>query len=257
MKPRLPAPRCRALGPQCQAVKVTLRIGDLEQESASERDALATWLTGHTERISFGEPYPKDGRLVVDATIYVPCKYLQTDGTRSTASCLAHGYRGPTPRAPAGPPQPRFRHDQDRFSIVYHGKRRVVALRPRPSRAHPLPVIHHNPCVGAPCRTADNKRGAACCRDLTLDVLDNPGDDALEALLRSRRSPYLCKVSRESSDLIECEVISACGYLDEDGVGCTLHERLRPDGQPAKPFVCTEWPNLDPDHTGHPGCRLL
>jgi hypothetical protein len=30
-----------------------------------------------------------------------------------------------------------------------------------------------------------------------------------------------------------------------------------PGGEPAKPFVCTDWPNLDPEHTGHPGCRLL
>lgn len=236
---------------------MTLRIADFEEDSASERDALATWLTGHTERISFGEPYPNDGRLVVDATIYVPCKYLRADRTGSAASCAAHGYRGPMPPAPARSPQPVFRLDQNRFSIIYRGHRAVVALQPRPSRARSLPVKHQNPCIGAPCRTADNKRGAACCRDLTLDVLDSSGDGAVEALLRSRRSPYLCKVTRESADLIECEVISACGYLDEDGISCMLHQRLRPDGEPAKPFVCSDWPNLDSDHTGHPGCRLL
>ena len=44
----------------------------------------------------------------------------------------------------------------------------------------------------------------------------------LEALVRSRRSPYLCKVSREGDFSIDAEMISACGYLETDGVACTL-----------------------------------
>jgi hypothetical protein len=48
------------------------------------------------------------------------------------------------------------------------------------------------------------------------------------------------------------EMISACGYLAEDGVACSLHGRLRADGRPAKPDLCTEWP---PKNRGlHPGC---
>jgi hypothetical protein len=122
-------------------------------------------------------------------------------------------------------------------------------------------VLHGaNPCAEAPCRTADHTRGAACCRDLTLEIMAQ-ADDArsahLEALLRARRSPYLCKTERVSPRIIECEVISACGYLEQDGVSCALHHRLRPDGRPAKPEVCSAWPDLGPDDAGHPGCVLI
>ena len=37
-------------------------------------------------------------------------------------------------------------------------------------------------------------------------------------------------------------MISACGYLGDDGVACTLHGRKRADGRPAKPDLCIEWP---------------
>ena len=74
----------------------------------------------------------------------------------------------------------------------------------------------------------------------------------LEALVRSRRSPYLCKVERGGDFSIEAEVISACAYLDEDGIGCTLHNRRRADGRPAKPDLCSEWPPRK--QTLHPGC---
>ncbi len=61
----------------------------------------------------------------------------------------------------------------------------------------------------------------------------------LEALVRSRRSPYLCKIDRPGDFSLEVEMISACGYLDDDGIGCTLHGRRRPDGRPAKPDLCS------------------
>ena len=74
----------------------------------------------------------------------------------------------------------------------------------------------------------------------------------LEALVRSRRSPYLCKIEREGDFSIEAEMISACGYLGGDGVACTLHGRHRADGRTAKPDLCFEWP---PKNQGlHPGC---
>jgi hypothetical protein len=130
-----------------------------------------------------------------------------------------------------------------------------LATRPKPRRA--LPTLQSNPCVGAPCRTADNTMGAACCRDLTLDVVIPAYDMHSEELLAARKAPYLCKVTRVSEDIVECETISACGYLDTDGVSCGLHDRVRPDGQPAKPSICSEWPDLDPGDTGHPGCRLI
>ena len=51
---------------------------------------------------------------------------------------------------------------------------------------------------------------------------------------------------------IEAEMISACGYLGEDGVACSLHGRHRADGRTAKPDLCFEWP---PKGQGlHPGC---
>lgn len=256
----MPAPPpCRALGTHCRALPVTLHIADLEDDTAVEQDAAGTWLLGHTERVDFGAPYVAHGRLVVDAVVHVPCKHLrETGGSDGDVRCSAHGFTGtvPTPRRAAPPTR---RHDGERFTVVHrHAVRTLTLPHPkRPSRA--LPTLQsENPCVGAPCRTADNRQGAACCRDLTLDVLHAEGDGDLEALLRSRQSPYLCKVKRTDPTLIECEVISACGYLEEDGVSCMLHDRVRPDGAPAKPGICTDWPDFDDEEfTGHPGCVFL
>jgi hypothetical protein len=77
-----------------------------------------------------------------------------------------------------------------------------------------------------------------------------------EALIRSRRAPYLCKVSRTDHDIVECEVISACGYLDGE-LQCSLHDLIRESGTPAKPSICSDWPDTDPESTYHPGCRLV
>ena len=86
----------------------------------------------------------------------------------------------------------------------------------------------------------------------TPDAAETKGDRKLEALVRSRRSPYLCKIERGGDFSLDVEMISACGYLEEDGVACSLHGRARPDGRPAKPDLCTEWP---PKNRGlHPGC---
>ena len=69
--------------------------------------------------------------------------------------------------------------------------------------------------------------------------------------MRSRRSPYLCKIERAGDISLEVEMISACGYLGADGVACTLHGRHRADGRTAKPDLCFEWP---PKNRGlHPG----
>jgi hypothetical protein len=38
----------------------------------------------------------------------------------------------------------------------------------------------------------------------------------------------------------------------EDGVNCGLHGRKRPDGRPAKPDLCSEWP--EKGDLMHPGC---
>jgi hypothetical protein len=102
-----------------------------------------------------------------------------------------------------------------------------------------LPVLGTNPCLGAPCRTADHTRGAACCRDLQIEIMCTREETRLEALVRARQSPYLCKTERNEADSIEAEMISACGTLARTGVVSQLHGRVREDGgRPAKPDLC-------------------
>lgn len=258
-------PPCASLGPQCRSLQLTVRISDLEEDDQASQDALATWLLGHAERIEFGRPFVEHGQRLVDAVVRVGCKYLEERGRGaegqegSQCHCTAHGFAGRVPLlAPHEPPA--LSHGGDRFTVTHEGRARTMDLPPKAAPRRALPVVHHggNPCATARCRTADNTVGAACCRDLTLDVVAPLGDDETEALLRSRRSPYLCKVTRADESIIECEVISACGYLQEDGVHCGLHGRVRPDGQPAKPGLCSDWPDFDDEEfTGHPGCVFL
>ncbi len=264
------APSCQSLGRHCRELAVTLSVASLDDDDAAARDALATWLLGHRQRISFREPYWRGRRLVTDAVIHVPCKYLETagdgDGQRGTAApamarCAAHGFVGPMPPTTQPAEPPPLQHEDGTHTVVHRGRSRRLTLPVRPAPRHALPVLSPpNPCVGAPCRTADNARGAACCRDLTLEILapaDQRRSDRLEALLLARRAPYLCKTERVNADIIECEVISSCGYLEDDGISCALHQRVRPDGVPAKPDVCSSWPDLGPEDVGHPGCRLI
>lgn len=210
-------------------------------------DHEATWLLGHTERISFGALWDADGDLYSDAVLHVPCRYLAANNGRSL--CTAHGFEGPTPRDRARLAQPRVLGG-DRFRIV-DGMRLVDRELGRPKRQ--LPVIGQvNPCAGAPCETADHTRGAACCRDLQIEIMCTKRERKLEALVRTRKSPYLCKVARPGAFSLEAEVISACGYLGEDDISCMLHGRDRKDGRPAKPDLCSDWP---PKGEGlHPGC---
>jgi hypothetical protein len=204
---------------------VTLRVGQLEEGTAS-LDHESTWLIGHTQRITFYDLWEDEGELYVDAMLHVPCRYLQAAGPH--ARCAAHGFSGPNPRGPHHPVQPR-RLGGDRFLIV-ENRRTAVRTLPPP----------------------DNLRGAACCRDLQIEIMCTKRQRKLEALVRSRRSPYLCKVERAGDYSIEAEIISACGYLDDDDIGCTLHNRRRADGRPAKPDLCSEWPPKK--QTLHPGC---
>lgn len=253
-------PPCRRLGRHCRELRVTASVASLRDDARPARDALATWLLGHTERISFGTPRVAGQRLVVGAVVHVPCKYLRETGA-GRASCGAHGFTGALPAATQPPRPPARQHPDGTLSIAYRGRLRRLALAQRPAARRALHVLDGgNPCLHAPCRTADNAHGAACCRDLTLEVVapaQERRSDSLEALLRARRSPYLCKVERADADIIECEVISACGYLAADHISCVLHDRRRPDGRPAKPRVCSRWPELGPDDVGHPGCALL
>lgn len=247
------APDCRRLGRQCHALDVKLRVAVLE----GQEDHDATWLLGHTERIEFGAPYVEGEELWTEARIHVPCRHLQRQPDGSSR-CRAHGFRGTVPQPPRVE-QPR-RLGGDRFQLVDGRKlvRRHLAASPpsrRPLPLHP-PAPDANPCATAPCRTADNQRGAACCRDLQVEIHCTERQTLLEDLLRNRKSPYLCKVEREDEDepILNVEILSACSYLLEDRLHCGLHGRQRADGRPAKPELCSAWPEK---RTGlHPGCAF-
>jgi hypothetical protein len=225
---------------------VTLRVAAIE----GDEDHDGTWLLGHTERIDFGSTFEREGELWSNATIHVPCRYLQRD-VSGKATCGAHGFTGRVAE-PARAPAPR-RLGRDRFAIVDKGK--LVARKldpPRPPRRG-LPVLSINPCAAAPCHTSDNRRGDACCRDIQVDICCTTKETRLEALIRSRQSPYLCKTEREDDKSVVVEIISACGFLKEEG-GCDLHGRTRADGRPAKPVMCSHWPGK---RSGlHGGCAF-
>lgn len=248
---RAPAPPpCRQLGGQCVALPVTIRasadVGDPRRG-----DHEATWLFGHTERIEFGRMWRWHGELFVKARLRIPCKHLQVDGDQ--ARCRVWDYTGPVPVPPAPRVQPR-RLGNGRFRIVDRSRVADLPLQAPPPRPRSLPVADDNPCATAPCRTADHTRGSACCRDLQIEIMCDEAWTRQEALVRSRKSPYLCKVHRDSPESLEAEVISACGYLADDGILCTLHGRRRPDGRQAKPGLCRRWPKPTTDETLHPGC---
>lgn len=255
------------MGRHCRELDLTLRIADFRDDSPTLQDAAATWLLAHSQRITFGVPYRRKGELLVDATVHVPCSYLEPNRLQELngkgdqpGRCRAHGFRGKMPSStqPPSARRPAVRQPNGVFRIVFKGRQRTMPLRSKREARRALPVLNGNPCATAPCRTADNTRGAACCRDLTLDALIPATNTHLEALLRARKSPYLCKVEREDERSVECEVISACGYLDPaDDVSCVLHNRLLPNGRLAKPSICREWPDLDEDEVAHPGCALV
>jgi hypothetical protein len=248
-----PVPPCTRLGAQCRSLPVTLRIGTYRTPDES-LDHEATWLLGHTERLAFRNLRREGADLLVDALLRVRCRHLRRAGASDSdpVRCAAHGYEGSLPAEEPWPLQPR-RLGGDRFRVVSGGVEADLTL-PLPPRS--LPVLDDaedmNPCAIAPCTTADHKRGSACCRDMQLEIRCAEEGSHQEALIRSRLSPYLCKVSREAKGWIEAELISACGYLDDAGLNCTLHGRTRADGRPAKPDLCSEWPD---DGKGlHPGC---
>jgi len=238
------------MGPQCDSLRVLLRVATLE-DGPDSADHESTWLLGHTERITFLGELQRDGSdLFMEAELQVPCRFLKQG--EPGAHCSAHGYtRKQTPRT-LDPAEPR-QFAADRFQIVERGKSVTRHLPAPPRKPRELPLhAGSNPCVGAPCRTADNRRGAACCRDLQVEIMCTPRQRRLEALVLARKVPYLCKVERVSPFSLGAEMISACSYLKEDGVHCSLHGRTRSDGRPAKPDLCTDWP--EPGDVYHPGC---
>lgn len=242
-------PPCTGLGRQCTAIRATLRVGSLT-EGTESLDHEATWLLGHTQNITFLDLWESEGDLYTDAVLHVPCRFLH--GTGGESRCSAHGYRGQLPGA-RRPEQPR-QLGGDWFRVVEKRRISVRRLAPPPPAPRSLPVVSSgdNPCAGAPCRTADNRQGAACCRDLQVEIMCTRKQRRLEALVRSRRSPYLCKIERGGDWSIDVEMISACGYLEPGSVNCSLHGRNRKDGRTAKPDLCFDWPPKR--QTLHPGC---
>ena len=243
-------PLCSALGSQCQELPVTLRIGSLK-ESAESLDHESTWLLGHTAQISFSAPRRMGWDLVVDAVLHVRCRHLKAGDTPGSGRCAALGHTGLMPARTSGREQPR-KLGGDRFLVVSNQEQGPLTLAYPPRTLPVVELDEVNPCSIAPCTTADHRRGSACCRDLQVEVLCRKENTELESLVRSRQSPYLCKIAREAEDAIEAEMISACGYLDEAGENCTLHGRVRHDGRPAKPDLCSEWPPMGKGL--HPGC---
>lgn len=244
-----PPPPCRALGPHCRRLKVVLRVSN-DLESPTEGDHEATWLLGHTERITFGRLWRHRDDLFADATLHVPCKHLQEAG--SMATCRAHGFMGPRPGDTARRQQRRL--GADRFELVERGRLVTRTIPPPRASSRSLSVLSHNPCAEAPCQTSDHRRGAACCRDLQIEIMCHRSWRAQELLIRARKSPFLCKVTRSSDEAVDAEMISACSYLGDDGVACTLHGRYRADGRKAKPDLCHRWPKPSKDETLHVGC---
>ena len=95
-------------------------------------------------------------------------------------------------------------------------------------------------------------------------LINDPGVDAVYiATPPDSHREYAVRVAKAGKPVyvekpmartaLECaEMISACGYLADDGVACSLHGRVRSDGRPAKPDLCSEWPPKDKGL--HPGC---
>src|SRR5262245_5549534 len=129
--PKVSAPPCRKMGGQCDSLRVLLRVATLEN-GPNSADHEATWLLGHTERLTFlGELERGGNDLFVEAVRHVPCRLLRArrregekakgregekakgregekakgrEGEQANGSmCTAHGYsrkqgpRGPDP----------------------------------------------------------------------------------------------------------------------------------------------------------------
>lgn len=244
-------PPCRGMGAHCRGLRVVLRVSTLDS-GPSSADHESTWLMGHTERITFlSDLWEDDGDLYVAAQLHVPCRFLSEAIPGSPARCRAHGFVG-APPVTRPERAPRIL-GKDRFRIVDGGHlvSRNLPSKPEPRRSLPIATFP-NPCATATCKTADHRVGAACCRDLQIELMCTTRERHLESLIRARRSPLLCKIGRESPFSLSAEMISACGFLREDGISCGLHGRTRSDGRPAKPDLCSHWP--DGGEILHPGC---
>ena len=105
---------CRSSAPS--AAPSGSRSGSARSRKATTSlDHEATWLLGHTERITFGELWEGEGDLYVEAVLHVPCRYLRSEEGPRNAGCTATG--ASPRRPPRRRPQPR-RLGGNRFRIV-------------------------------------------------------------------------------------------------------------------------------------------
>src|SRR6185436_2332789 len=130
-------PPCRRMGSQCRSLRVILRVSTLDDGPRSG-DHEATWLVGHTERITFLTDLWEDAEdLYVAAELHVPCRYLEEgDGA---VRCGAHGFRGTSRPRPERVRAPR-RLGNDRFRVVEGGRLVSRALPSPPPPPRSLPV---------------------------------------------------------------------------------------------------------------------
>src|SRR6185503_9894304 len=142
-------PSCTSMGSHCRALPVMLRVSDLREDDARFRDDISTWLMGHRQTIDFGTQQVVGNWVVVEATIHVPCKYLNS-GARG-ARCTAHGYSAVVPEVPRPARAPLVASDGT-VTVFQDDKLQTLALEPRAKPEHSLPTLEVNPCAGAPCR---------------------------------------------------------------------------------------------------------
>ena len=158
-------------------------------------DHEATWLLGHTQQITFSELWEGEGDLYVEAVLHVRCRYLHEDG--DWRSARPHGFEGrnaprarrePTAaaarrrpvRGRGGPPECGVRELWPPAAPAgarrCHRRRESLRDRPLPhGRQHPQSRLLPGPAGRDHVHQAQRR---------------------LEALVRSRRSPYLCKIER-------------------------------------------------------------
>lgn len=239
-------PRCAAMGSYCRQIPVRMVICPPDTDRR-EADHLATWLTGHTGRLDFGEISWRAEGLVVDAVLHAPCAFLR-DSPGGAAECVGFGYCDSSEtveRVAAS----RVRGNRT-YELVEDAAIRELQLSELSTdsaeRAHP------NPCAGVACVAGDRSTGSACCREMAIYILCDETDTGLLQLLMSRDSSVVSRVVRYSPGVLQAQLISACSYLGPRG-DCTLYGRARPDGLPAWPSICQRWP-LTADEVRNPRC---
>ena len=243
-----------ASGSQCQSIRVTLR----DRRAGGRPDSLdheATWLLGHTAQIDFLELWEGEGDLYVDAVAPRPLS-LSAPGGRPgpMPGARLRGARAPGARgasrsrcssaATASWSSTDCRNAVLRASASPRARCRCSRTAPVARATTPAPRPR-----AAPPTTPAKPPAAVTCR--SRSCAPGPSADWRRWCVRAARR-ISARSSGPATTSLEVEMISACGYLEGDGVSCSLHGRHRADGRTAKPDLCFEWP---PKNRGlHPGC---